>query len=124
MTKQETIERGLQLRKEIYGNDAVEGRMRNAGEYGAPLQDLINGYAYGDIWQRPELARKQRSLVTIAINAAINRQFELRVHVQGALKNGCTPEEIREVLLHVALYCGIPASMDAFKTTQEVLAAA
>src|SRR5262249_42162202 len=124
MDTKDLHERGLKLRKEMFGDAAVEKRMQALGEFGAPLTNMINSYAYGDLWSRPELPKKIRSLVTIAINAATTKPDELRVHVRGALANGCTAEEIREVLLHVAIYCGIPASLQAHHVALEVLGAA
>jgi 4-carboxymuconolactone decarboxylase len=120
MDTQELYKRGVAVRKQIFGADAVDKRMAALGEYGAPLQQMINGYAYGDIWSRPGLERKMRSLVVIGMNAAINRAAEFKVHVAGALNNGCTPEEIREVCLMVALYAGIPAANDAHRLALEV----
>ena len=108
------------MRKEIFGKEAVERRMGALGEFGQPLQDLINTYGYGDIWSRPGLERKVRSLVVIGMNAAISRPVEFKVHVNGALNNGCSPEEIREVCLTVALYAGIPAANEAHKIALEV----
>ena len=122
MDTKELYERGLKLRKAMFGDAAVEKRMQSLGAFGAPLQTIINGYAYGDIWNRPELPLKIRSLVTVGIAAAINRPDELRVHVRGALANGNTPDEIREVLLQVAMYCGIPASLQAHHIALEVFA--
>ncbi|HEX9395620.1 MAG TPA: carboxymuconolactone decarboxylase family protein [Burkholderiales bacterium] len=122
MDTQELYRRGLAIRKEIFGNEAVEKRMAAVGDYGAPLQNFINAYAYGDLWARPGLERKTRSLVVLAMNAAINRPAEFKVHVNGALNNGCTPEEIREVLLLLALYCGVPASNDAHRIALETFA--
>jgi 4-carboxymuconolactone decarboxylase len=112
--------RGLKLRKKMFGKAAVAKRMSAAGDFGAPLQHIINAYAYGDVWSRPQLPNKMRSLAVLGINAAINRPAEFRVHVHGALANGCTPDEIREVLLLVALYCGIPAANDAHRIAHEV----
>lgn len=122
MDMQELYKRGLGIRKEIFGKDAVEKRMAAVGEYGAPLQNIVNAYAYGDIWARPGLERKMRSLVVLAMTAAINRPAEFKVHVAGALNNGCSPDEIREVLLLIALYCGIPASNDAHRIALETFA--
>ena len=119
MDTQELYRRGLANRKEIFGKEAVEKRMAALGDYGAPLQNIVNAYAYGDIWARPGMERKMRSLVVLAMTAAINRPAEFKVHVSGALNNGCTPEEIREVLLLLALYCGIPASNDAHRIALE-----
>jgi len=114
--------KGLKLRKELFGDKAVEQRMNAFGEFGEPLQHIINAYAYGDIWSRPGLSLGVKSLAMIAMMAAANRPQELRVHLKGALKNGCTPEEIREVLLLVALYCGIPAANEAHRAAMDVLA--
>ena len=119
MDTQELYKRGIAVRKEIFGNEAVEKRMSAHGEFGAPLQKLINSYAYGEVWAREGLDRKMRSLVVIGMNAAINRPAEFKVHVNGALNNGCTPGEIREVCLLVALYAGIPASNDAHRIALE-----
>jgi 4-carboxymuconolactone decarboxylase len=116
--------RGLKLRKELFGEARVEQRMQAAGAFGQPLQDMINGYAYGDLWQRPGLSPKLRSLTMIAMMAAVGRPNELRVHLTGGLKNGCTAEEVREVLLQVALYCGLPLSIEAHNIAHEVFAAA
>ena len=121
MDTQELHDRGLALRKRIFGEDAVEARMRAFGEFGEPLQRMINAYAYGDVWSRPGMDNKLRSLVVLGMTAALNRPHEFAVHVRGALANGCTPDELREVLLLVALYCGIPASNDAHRLVLEVL---
>ena len=121
MDTEELHDRGLALRKRIFGEDAVEARMRAFGEFGAPLQNMINAYAYGDIWSRPGIDNKLRSLVVLGMTAALNRPHEFSVHVRGALANGCTPEELREVLLLIALYCGIPASNDAHRLVLEIL---
>jgi 4-carboxymuconolactone decarboxylase len=120
MDTQEMLKRGLTVRKEIFGAEAVEKRMGALGAFGAPLQDLINTYGYGDIWSRAGLERKTRSLIVIGMNAAINRPAEFKVHVNGALNNGCTPDEIREVCLMVGLYAGIPAANDAHRIAVEV----
>ncbi len=119
MDTQELYRRGLAVRKQMFGAEAVEKRMNALGDYGAPLQQLINTYGYGDVWSRRGLERKIRSLVVLGMNAAINRAAEFKVHVSGALNNGCTPEEIREVCLLVALYAGIPAANDAHRLALE-----
>jgi 4-carboxymuconolactone decarboxylase len=113
-------EKGIGIRKELFGAEAVERRMASAGEFGAPLQKLINQYAYGEIWGREGLPRRMRSLLVLAMMCALNRPHELRIHLRGAIRNGCTKEEIREVLLQVAIYCGIPASLDAHNMAVEV----
>jgi len=115
MDTRDLHDKGLKLRREIFGREAVEQRMNAFGAFGEPLQNMINTYAYGDVWSRPTLPLKTKSL------AAIGRAAELRVHVNGALTNGCTAEEIREVLLLVALYCGIPAANEGHRIAYEVL---
>ena len=122
MDTKDLAAKGLKLRRELFGDKAVEQRMQAFGEFGEPLQHIINAYAYGDIWSRPGLSLGIKSLAMIAMMAAANRPTELRVHLKGALKNGCTPEEIREVLLLVALYCGIPAANEAHRAAMDVLA--
>ena len=122
MADQEMHQTGMKIRKEIFGADVVERRTSSAGEFGAPLQKFINQYAYGEIWGRPGLPRKIRSLLVLAMMCAANRPHELRIHLRGALTNGCSKEEIREVLLQVAIYCGIPASLDAHNMAMEVFA--
>ena len=121
METQELYERGLKLRRDMFGEATVEKRMNAFGAFGKPLQDIINAYAYGDVWSRPALPFKIKSLVMLAMMAAAARPNELRVHLKGALKNGCTAEEIREVLLLLALYCGIPLANEAHQAAIEVL---
>jgi 4-carboxymuconolactone decarboxylase len=115
-------ERGLKLRREMFGAQAVDKRMSAFGDFGAPLQHIINAYAYGDVWQLPEVPLATKSLAMVAMMAAAGHGPELRVHLRGALKNGCTPEQIREILLLVALYCGVPAANDAHQAAVEVFA--
>jgi 4-carboxymuconolactone decarboxylase len=122
MDTKDLAAKGLKLRKELFGDKSVEQRMTAFGEFGEPLQHIINAYAYGDVWSRPGLSLGVKSLAMIAMMSAANRPAELRVHLKGALKNGCTPEEIREVLLLVALYCGIPAANEAHRAAMDVLA--
>jgi len=120
MDLEELHERGLKLRRQMFGAETVEKRMRAAGDFGAPLQNIVNAYAYGDVWSRTALPLRMKSLAMLGITAALNRPAEFRVHVQGCLANGCTQDEIREVLLLVALYCGIPAANDAHRIAFEV----
>lgn len=122
MPDQQMHETGMTIRKEIFGADVVDKRMATAGEFGAPLQRLINQYAYGEIWGREAIPRKMRSLLAIVMMCAANRPHELRIHLRGAITNGCTRDEIREALLQVAIYCGIPASLDAHNIAMEVFA--
>jgi len=121
MDTQELHDRGLKLRRELFGAAAVEQRANALGEFGAPLQYIINAYAYGDIWSRPGLPLATKSLAMIAMMAAAGKPAELRVHLKGALKNGCKPDEIREILLLVALYCGIPTANEAHRAAVDVL---
>jgi 4-carboxymuconolactone decarboxylase len=121
MDTQELYQRGLALRRDMLGRDAVDARMKALGEFGKPLQDIINTYAYGDVWARGALPLATKSLVMIGMMAAAARPAELRVHLKGALKNGCSAEQIQEVLLLVALYCGIPAANEAHRAAVEVL---
>lgn len=122
MNLKEMYERGLQLRRRLFGTEAVDRRMSALGPFGEPLQNIVNAYAYGDVWSRTALPLKTKSLVMLGITAASNRPQEFRVHVAGALANGCTPEEIREALLLVALYCGIPAANETHRIAYEVIA--
>ena len=121
MDDKEQYERGLKLRTEMFGREAVEKRMNAFGEFGKPLQHIINAYAYGDVWSRTALPPATKSLAMIAMMAAAGHANELRVHLKGALKNGCTAEQIQEVLLLLTLYCGIPASNEAHRIATEVL---
>ena len=121
MDTKDLADKGLKLRKDLFGEKAVEQRMNAFGAFGEPLQHIINAYAYGDVWSRPGLPMATRSLAMIAMMAAAAKPAELRVHLKGALKNGCTAEEIREILLLVALYCGIPTANEAHKAAVEVL---
>ena len=121
MDDKELHERGLRLRVEMFGRDAVEKRMAAFGDFGKPLQHIINAYAYGDVWSRSALPPATKSLAMVAMMAAAGHPNELRVHLKGALKNGCTAEQIQEVLLLLTLYCGIPASNEAHRIASEVL---
>src|SRR3974390_3409490 len=121
MDEKDQPERGLKLRIEMFGREAVDKRMSAFGEFGKPLQHIINAYAYGDVWQRSALPPATKSLAMIAMMAASGHTNELRVHLNGALKSGATPEQIQEVLLLLALYCGIPAANQAHATATEVL---
>ena len=121
MDVQEQHDRGLALRVRMFGHDAVEKRSSAFGEFGKPLQYIINAYAYGDVWSRSALPPATKSLAMIAMMAAAGHANELRVHLKGAIKNGCSPEEIQEVLLLLTLYCGIPAANEAHRIAVEVL---
>ncbi|KAA1033893.1 4-carboxymuconolactone decarboxylase [Pseudonocardia sp. EV170527-09] len=112
---------GMQIRRAVVGDDHVDGALAAAGDLGAPLQDLVTEYCWGAVWGRPGLDRRTRSLLNIAMISALNRPNELRAHLRGAVRNGVTAEEIREVFLQVAAYCGFPAALDGFKIAQSVL---
>ncbi len=113
-------ERGLKLRRDMFGADAVEKRMSAFGAFGEPLQNIINAYAYGDVWSRTALPMGTKSLAMVAMMAAAGRSNELRVHIKGALTNGCTAEQIQELLLLVAMYCGIPLANEAHRVAVDV----
>jgi 4-carboxymuconolactone decarboxylase len=121
MDTRELRDKGLKLRREMLGREAVDARTSALGAFGEPLQDIINAYAYGDVWSRPALPLATKSLAMIAMMAATGRANELRVHVKGALVNGCTAEQIQDILLLVAMYCGIPAANEAHRVALEVL---
>ena len=112
--------RGLDRRKQMLGATQVENRMAAAGDFGAPLQNIINAYVYGDIWERKGLSDPMRSLVMLAITAASGKAAEFRVHAQGARANGCTSEQVQDVLLLVAMYCGIPAAIETTRIAAEI----
>jgi 4-carboxymuconolactone decarboxylase len=122
MDVQELHDRGLKRRVDMFGREAVDKRMDALGEFGKPLQHIINAYAYGDVWERSALPPATKSLVMIAMMAAAAHPNELRVHLQGAVKNGCRAEEIQEVLLLLAMYCGIPSANEAHRIAVDVLA--
>src|ERR1044072_3372488 len=121
MDKKLQHDQGLELRRKLFGREAVETRMNAFGEFGKPLQHIINAYAYGDVWSRSALPLATKSLVMVGMMAAAGHTNELRVHLKGALKNGCSMEQIQEVLLLLALYCGIPAANEAHRIAAEVL---
>ena len=116
----DTYEKGLAVRKQVLGDDYVNQALANADEFSQPLQDYVTQHAWGAVWVRDGLSKKQRSMVTLSILVAINRPHELKTHIKGALNNGLTREEIREIFLHAAAYCGAPAAVDAFRTAKEL----
>ena len=118
----EKFDAGLALRREVLGEDYVARAMANADEFSRPLQELVTEFAWGTVWQREGLPRRDRSLMTVVMLVALNRPHELRLHLRGALNNGLSREELREALLHAAVYCGMPAAVDAFRAAREVFA--
>jgi 4-carboxymuconolactone decarboxylase len=119
----ELFAKGLATRREVLGADYVDNAIKNADPFSLPLQEFVTQVAWGEIWNRPGLPRRDRSLLVLAMLVALNRPHELKLHLRGALNNGVTREEIREAFLQAAVYCGAPAAMDAFRTAREVFAA-
>ena len=113
---------GLAVRREVLGAEYVDKALAAADDFTRPLQELVTEYCWGAVWTRPGLSRQTRSLVNLAMLTALNRPHELKLHVRGALNNGCTREEIMEVLLQTAIYCGVPAAMESFRSAREALA--
>ena len=119
---QETFNKGLEIRKAVLGAEFVEKSFREADDFSRPMQELTTEYCWGYVWGRPGLERKTRSLLNLAMIAALNRPHELRLHIAAALRNGVTREEIREVFMQVAIYAGVPAGVDSFRAAKEVFA--
>jgi 4-carboxymuconolactone decarboxylase len=119
MDKQ-TFERGLEIRKSVLGKEFVENAIRSADDFSRPLQELVTEYCWGAVWGREGLDKKTRSLLNLAMISCLNRPHELRLHIAGALKNGVTRDEIREVFLQVAIYAGVPAGVDSFRAARDV----
>jgi 3-oxoadipate enol-lactonase/4-carboxymuconolactone decarboxylase len=118
----ETHERGMEVRRAVLGDEHVDRAVAGTTEFTADFQDLITRYAWGEIWTRPGLDRRTRSCITLTALVAGGHEHELAMHVRAALRNGLTPDEIKEVLLQAAVYCGVPAANSAFRIAQEVLA--
>jgi 4-carboxymuconolactone decarboxylase len=117
----DAFEKGLKLRKEVLGEAHVERSMAAADAFTKPVQDLVTEIGWGAFWTRPGLTRKERSLITLGILAALGRSHELSVHVKGAVNNGCTAEEIREALIHAGCYAGLPVTLEAVRVAKAVL---
>lgn len=118
----ELFEKGLEIRKVVLGKEFVEKSIASADDFNMPMQRLTTEYCWGAVWGREGLSRKTRSMLNLAMIAALNRPHELKMHIAGALRNGVSKEEIREILLQVAIYCGIPAGVDSFRIAKEVFA--
>jgi len=116
----EMFEKGLSIRREVLGADYVDNAIRTADDFNRPLQELVTQYCWGEIWGRPGLDRKTRSLINLAMISALNRPHEVKMHIKGALNNGLTKNDIQEVFLQVAIYCGVPAAVDSFRLAREV----
>ena len=119
---QKMHDKGLEVRKAVLGEAYVNNALKNVDEFNKPFQDLLNEYCWGSVWGRDELPRKTRSMLNIAMIAILNRQHEFRAHLKGALTNGVTRDEIREILMQVAIYAGMPAAVDSFRLAREVFA--
>jgi 4-carboxymuconolactone decarboxylase len=117
-----TYETGLKIRSEVLGKEYVENSMKSADDFNKPFQEFVTEYAWGAGWGRPGLSRKERSMLNLAMLSILNRPHELRLHVRGALTNGLTKDQIREIFMQVAIYAGVPAGVDAFRQAREVFA--
>jgi 4-carboxymuconolactone decarboxylase len=122
MNDRERYRRGMKVRRAVLGDAHVERTLRSRNGLNTEFQELITRYAWGEIWTRKGLSRKTRSLLTLAMMVALQRSDELRLHLRGAINNGVTRDEIKEVLLHAAVYCGVPAAHSAFQVAEEVFA--
>jgi 4-carboxymuconolactone decarboxylase len=116
----ELFDKGLAIRRAVLGSEYVDKSIAAADDFTRPLQEIVTQYCWGEVWGRPNLDRKTRSFLNLAMLSALNRPHEVKLHVRGALNNGVTKEEIREVFLQVAIYCGVPAAMDSFRIAKEV----
>jgi 4-carboxymuconolactone decarboxylase len=117
-----TFDKGLEIRRAVLGSEYVDKSIANADDFNRPLQELVTQYCWGEIWGREGLDRRTRSIINLAMISALNRPHELKLHVRGALRNGVTKAEIREVLLQVAIYAGVPAAVDSFRVAREAFA--
>lgn len=115
------IERGMTIRREVLGDDHVNRSISATSDFSSSIQEYVTEICWGLVWSRPGLDRKTRSLINLAILTSLNRMHEFSVHVRGAIRNGCTIEEIKEVLLQTAAYCGAPAALESFRVAEAVL---
>jgi 4-carboxymuconolactone decarboxylase len=115
----EVFERGMAIRKDVLGKEFVEKSFAAADDFNRPMQELVTEYCWGAVWGREELPRKTRSMLNLAMLSCLNRPHELKMHIKGALRNGVTREEVREILLQVAIYAGVPAGVDSFRIARE-----
>jgi len=123
MSHAETYEAGLSIRREVIGDDYVERSLASATDFTRPIQELVMEYCWGAVWSRDGLGRRERSLINLAMLTALNRGHEFSVHVRGALRNGVSVDEIREVLLQTAVYVGVPAALESFRIAAEAISA-
>ena len=118
----DAFEKGLKNRREVVGSEYVDNSIKNAGDFNMPMQELVTEFAWNAIWNRPGLDRRSRSMINLAMLTALNRPHELKLHLKGAINNGLTKDEIREILMQTAIYCGVPAAIDSFRCAKEVFA--
>ena len=116
----EAFEKGLATRREVLGADYVDGSLKNADDFNRPMQELVTEYCWNEIWNRPGLDRRTRSMLNLAMLTALNRPHEIKLHVRGAINNGLSKDDIQEVFLQAAIYCGVPAAIDSFRNAKEV----
>ncbi|RNF39781.1 4-carboxymuconolactone decarboxylase [Planococcus salinus] len=114
------FDEGLEIRKSVLGAEHVERSLSTADDFNMPMQELVTEYCWGEVWTRPGLSKRDRSLLNLAMLTALNRPHELKLHTRGALNNGVTKEEITEVFLQCAIYCGVPAGVDSFRNAKQV----
>ena len=119
---QKTHDKGLEIRKAVLGEAYVSNALKNADSFNKPFQELVTEYCWGAVWGREELPKKTRSLLNLAMLGALNKPHELKLHIGGALRNGVSKEEIREVFIQLAIYAGVPAAVEAFRCAHEVFA--
>jgi 4-carboxymuconolactone decarboxylase len=115
----ESFKKGLKTRREVLGAEYVDNSIKNADDFNRPMQELVTEYCWNDIWNRPGLDRKTRSIINLSLLTALNRPHELKLHVKGAINNGLTQADIQEVFLQTAIYCGVPAAIDSFRVAKE-----
>ena len=116
----ESFEKGLKTRREVLGAEYVDNAIKNADDFNQPMQELVTEYCWDAIWNRPGLDRRTRSIINLSMLTALNRPHEIRLHVRGAINNGLSKQDIQEVFLQTAIYCGVPAAIDSFRTAREV----
>ena len=120
MSQSEMFEKGLKIRRAVVGAEYVDKSLANADSFNMPMQELVTEYCWGAVWGREELPHKSRSMLNLAMISVLNRPHELKLHIAGALRNGVTKDEIREVFFQVAIYAGVPAAIDSFRIAREV----
>jgi 4-carboxymuconolactone decarboxylase len=117
---QDLFDKGLKTRREVLGAEYVDAAIKNADDFNRDMQELVTQYCWGDVWNRPGLDRRTRSFLNLAMLTALNRPHEIKLHVRGAINNGLSKDEIKEVFLQSAIYCGVPAAIDSFRVAKEV----